>query len=62
MLKTEIIEGILFALQHKKFFYADDKCVKNVLLFLEIEEKLINQLLIDLSINKTLQVIIIFIQ
>lgn len=62
LLKNEIIDGILFALQHKKFFYADKECVKNVLIFLEIEENLVNQLLIDFLTKKSLQVIIDFLQ
>jgi len=62
LLRKDIINGVLFALNNTTFFHADYNCIKNILIFLEIEGSITNQLLLDLSTQKGLKIIIEFLE
>ena len=55
--KNQIIKGILFSLKYPNFHYRNEKCIKNVLHFIEIEQNDITRLIDNFSIKKDLTII-----
>jgi hypothetical protein len=61
-LRKDIIKGVLFALENTTFFHVDINCIKNILIFLEIEGSVIDQVIVDIKIQQNWKVIIEFLK
>jgi len=62
LLRTDIIDGILFTLKYIKLLHVDENCIRNILIFLEIEASIIDQVILDIKIQKNWKVIIEFLE
>ena len=55
--KSKIIDGIRFTFKHPGFLYKDEKCIRNLLNFIEIEQDDITKLMKAFSVKKDLSII-----
>jgi len=62
LLREDIINGVFFALENTRFFHVDINCVKNILIFLEIENDIIDKVILDVINQQNWKVIIEFLK
>ena len=62
LLREEIINGAFFALKNTRFFHVDINCLKNILIFLEIENNIIDEVILDITTQQNWKVIIEFLK
>ena len=60
LLREDILTGLSVALKSTSFLYVDVNCVKNILIFLEIENDIIDEVILDSTNQQKWQVIIEF--
>ena len=61
-LRKNIINGVLFALENNTFLHVDINCIKNILIFLEIEIDIIDKVILDVVNQQNWKIIIEFLK
>ena len=56
-IKNEIIKGLTFSFKHTNFPFGNEKCIRNVLSFIEMDKKDIEKLVETFLIEKNLKII-----
>jgi len=62
LLREDIINGVFFGLENTTFFHVEINCVKNILIFLEIENNIIDKVILDITTQQNWKVIIKFLK
>lgn len=52
-IKSDIIKGVIFSFRYTSFLFGNEKCIRNVLSFIEIDKKDISKLIETVLIEKT---------